>query len=78
MSPKQRTTVEPNRDQREVFYRKVGKRYKPVGSNELPCYPEGHYLVRVNEGCISTTCYKVDPAFAEIDHALHDLQDLLC
>jgi hypothetical protein len=34
----------------EIFYRKVGKRYKPVGFGEFPRFGQGSHLVVVDDG----------------------------
>ena len=74
---KTREPIQPDKHV-DVLYRKVGRRYKPVGLEELPYYYKpGYYLVRVEAGCTSTM-HNVDPAFAEVEHALRAFEDVLC
>lgn len=61
----------------EVLYRKVGRRYKPVGVSELPClYNVGAYVVVVDD-CCRTTHRIVEPALGEVESALLLLRDEL-
>ena len=44
----------------EIFYRKVGKRYKPVGYHEFPRFGKGAHLVVVDDGW-SYTLTEIEP-----------------
>ena len=63
------STNETRIKMKEVYYKKVGRRYVPVSeydSNLHSAFPKGkHLIVSVDPG-ITSYHYKIDPAFAPV------------
>ena len=52
-------------NEQEMFYRKVGRRYKPVGFGEFPHLTKGCHLVVVGDNWTSTI-FDIDPDVASL------------
>ena len=64
---------------KDIFYKKVGRKYVPVSEYDgsLMCaMPEGFHVIHVRPGCKSYR-YKIDPADATVVAALGKLRDKL-
>ena len=65
---------------RQIFYKKVGRRYKPVYEYDqelMDALPEGYHLLSVYPGGRSTR-FKIDPNYATLIAASRVAEDSIC